>query len=111
MFPRFIFMHSLLIYLFIYFLDVIIVIEPVEIEEKTFYRFAMHSQIFYIITKLIFTSNRMEVACKNGVPPFGPQLLQPLFSKDDYFRDFIFAKRKSSLSLSLPPFRLYSFPH
>eukprot|EP00026_Physarum_polycephalum_P006616 Phypoly_transcript_06665.p1 GENE.Phypoly_transcript_06665~~Phypoly_transcript_06665.p1 ORF type:complete len:315 (+),score=35.19 Phypoly_transcript_06665:647-1591(+) len=55
-----------------HFIHVVIVIEPVEIEEKTFYR--------------------IEVACKNGVPPFGPQLTQPLYAKDDYFRNFLLTK-------------------
>jgi len=55
-----------------HYIHVIIVIEPVEIEEKTFYR--------------------MEVACKNGVPPFGPQITQPLFAKDEYFKNFLLTK-------------------
>jgi len=55
-----------------HFIHAILVIEPVEFEGKTFYR--------------------LEVACRNGMPPFGPRILQPVYARDEFFRTFLYAK-------------------
>jgi len=55
-----------------HFNHVVIVVEPFVFNEQTFYR--------------------VESASKSGVPYFGPRIIQPLYKKDEYFRDFLLTK-------------------
>eukprot|EP01111_Echinosteliopsis_oligospora_P015485 TRINITY_DN6142_c0_g1_i2.p1 TRINITY_DN6142_c0_g1~~TRINITY_DN6142_c0_g1_i2.p1 ORF type:complete len:565 (-),score=187.79 TRINITY_DN6142_c0_g1_i2:120-1814(-) len=55
-----------------HFIHVILVIEPVIVGGHSFYR--------------------LEAISKKEVPTYGPQLTQPLFAPDEYFRNFVLAK-------------------